>query len=37
MIEVSLRKRKRIFDEKMDRLYKEFCELFDAYEDQKQV
>ena len=37
MIEVSLRKRKRIFDEKMDRLYKEFCEPFDAYEDQKQV
>ena len=33
----SLRKRKRAFDEKVDRLYKEFCDLLDAYSDQKQV
>ena len=37
MQQASLRKRKRVFDEKVDRLYKEFCDLLDAYSDQRQV
>ena len=31
--DISLRKRKRAFDEKIDRLYKEFCDLLDAYDN----